>query len=190
VSGHAHPFAVSITPAKQQLAAGVTHATKLVKVSNAGTEPLKVTSRELTYHQAAGGCGVGKADGWLSFRPASFTLKPGEARTVHVAVNAPAGAPTTDLLAVFTATGHATAAQGTGGSVGGSVASQLVVKGSDGGTAPQCGHHVAAAAPGGPGVTSFEMTMGTLLIAFLVVVAAIVVISRRQRIRPGHRHAA
>jgi hypothetical protein len=34
------------------------------------------------------------------------------------------------------------------------------------------------------------MTMGTLLIAFLVVVAAIVVISRRQRIRPGHRHAA
>lgn len=191
MSGHAHPFAVSISPAKQQLAAGVTHATKLIKVSNSGTELLKVTSRELTYHQAAGGCGVGQADGWLSFRPASFSLKPGEARTVHVMVKAPAGAPTTDLLAVFTATGKASAAQGSGGSVGGSVASQLVVQGTGKGTAPKCGHQVAAAPAGsGPAVTSFEMAMGSLLIVFLALVAAIVVIGRRQRQRRGGpRHA-
>ena len=123
------PFAVSMSPAKQTVAAGVTQTTKYVKVGDQGTEAVTVTAREMSLHQSGQGCGIGQANGWLAFSPSAFSLKPGQVRTVAVHVNAPAGAPTTDLLAVFTASGHAAAAVHSGGSVAGAVASQIVVKG-------------------------------------------------------------
>lgn len=189
--GQAHsPFAVTLSPAKQTLAAGETHAVKLVKVGNSGASPIKVTSRELTLHQGTGGCGIGQTDGWLSFKPATFSLEPGQFKTVHITVAAPAGAPTTDLLAVFTATGAASAAHTSGGSVSGAVASQLVVKGNGKGATPHCGHQPkAVAASSSGGIMSFGALVGLLVLACVVLLTAAIVMGRRAR-RPGRsRHA-
>ena len=173
------PFTVTMSPAKQTVAAGVTKATKFVKVGDHGTEAVTVTTRELTLHQAGGSCGIGQGNGWLAFSPAAFSLQPGQVKTVAVHVNAPAGAPTTDLLAVFTASGHAATAAHSGGSVAGAVASQVEVLGSGTGKAPRCGHQPKAVAPGHSGLTSFDMTAGGLVLLVVVLVTAAVMAGRR-----------
>jgi hypothetical protein len=185
LSGKASPLSVSITPAKQTLASGVTHATKVIKVSNYGKAPITVTSNEMTLHQAAGGCGVGQSNGWLAFSPSSFSLAPGQSQPVHVTVSAPAGAPTTDVLAVFTASGHAATTAHSGGSVAGAVASQIVIAGQSG-SAPKCGHQAQASPPSSGGLSSFDMAFGVLALVFVALVAALVVTGRNR----GRRRAA
>ena len=156
------------------------HATKLIKVGDYGTEAVTVTSRELTLHGQAGRRlrSARLTAGWRSARRHSASSR-ARSRQCMSPSTLPRVLRQLTLLAVFTALGKTAATGHSGGTVGGEVASQLVVRATVRGTAPRCGHQPKAVAPGHSGLTSFDMTVGGLLLLVVVLVTAATLLGRR-----------
>jgi hypothetical protein len=159
----------------------VLHGTEHITVTNAGNAAIEVTSRSLTLRQSGHGCGISDPAGWMTMNPRAFRLAPGHSRVVSVTVNAPKTATgTTDLLAVFTATGHATG----NGRLSGSVASQVIVNATGTPHVPVCGHQ-ALPASHASGIPAAAVLGGGLAVLFVIVFAAVVAFRRYRPARPN-----
>lgn len=191
------PLALRVSPVKTELPAGWLHATEHVTLTNAGTQPITVTTAPITVHQAAQGCGVGGSNGWLSISDRTLQLAPGQSRTVTVTIDAPHTAiGSTDLAAVFTAHGTESV-NGSNVAVEGAVGSQFIItaKGSQV-HAPICvtTHlaHRAAALPHPGGSSPVDGLAGIAVIVAITGAATAVGIRtwRKRRRSPRRRRAA
>lgn len=168
---------MSVSPARVQLPgrAGAAH----FMVHDLGTRPLLVKASVLTLHGVPGKCQPSGAPLWAHVWPASFTLVPGQSRTVTLTVHAPASVTgTTDVAAVFTGS-----APGPGNfRLTGSVAGQAVLT-LPGKTATSSCVRVAVAAQPTSGLAA-DAFMGAGAAALLVALAVAVwaVLRRRKRV--------
>lgn len=98
------PFVLSVSPFKTIVSAGQHEVTVHVTVKDAGTQPLKVTSNFQQVQALGGGrfTTVKAPASWAQASPASFSLAPGQAKSVLVTVHVPDSVTgKTDIAAMF-----------------------------------------------------------------------------------------
>jgi hypothetical protein len=111
-SHQSHPsVAIGISPSRQlvKLPATGRAVTVVVRVQSSGSQTARVTTSTGRLAETPAGAFTvlppvrGSATSWLKIRPASFTLRPGQIRSVRVTIHAPRGhlSPGTYALAVL-----------------------------------------------------------------------------------------
>jgi hypothetical protein len=161
-------FSISASPPSVRLDAGTATA---IRVTDTGAKPIDVHVSLAAVARSGGKCGVsGPASGWgVSVGgPGSFTLNPGQFRTVPVTVAANAKAQD-DALVFASSAGNGNAR------ISGAVGSQLIIGGST-----ECVTAAAAAGHGGSAAAGAGIVGG--LIAALT--GAVLAVRRRIRRRP------
>lgn len=180
MSGHPYEITAPVSMTVGPGAAGT------FQVINSGTKPLVVheslgrfTTAAVRYPAADHATPVTMSGPWLTVWPASFTLAPGQAETVHISSQVPAGARGDHFLSVVWAARPVHVAPGAvhaTGAVATSVRIPLP------GTAVPVTSRGVAAAPraaghGGP----VALTLGGIMLAVLAVIVMAVALQRRYR---------
>jgi hypothetical protein len=175
------PLSVTVSPATVAAAPGVRHFSEPVKVTNSGSRAVVITTsvRMLGHQSAAAACALTAVPSWAKVSP-GFTLKPGQSKLATFTVSAPASlsGQTVEPSALFAAE-PAVRAAGTA-SVGGIVASEVILRLGSDHAIPRC----EAAPKAAPAATStgFPAALtGALVLALMAVLAVVAVVLRRRR---------
>ena len=182
-----HPFSIT-APAVIIMPAG---ASGTFKVTDAGTRALTVHQslgrynlKALHYPAASHATLTTFSQPWITVSPASFTLKPGQSETVHIADHMPASVQGNHYLSIVWTGTPAGAAPGTLHLAGG-VATSVEIP-LPGAAVPVTSQGLPHAPPGpvatGGGPSALAIS-GAILLAMAVALAVVLIVTRRHRAR-------